>query len=76
MGNEFHDFLPDEPQPGPSWARPDWRSASDDLTAALDPTQMQVAIKAAAANPLDPGKKLCEKCGAVIPVDGGLATTG
>jgi len=26
------------------------------------------AIKAAAANPLDPGKKLCEKCGAIIPV--------
>ena len=44
MGNELHDFLPDDPQPGPSWARPDWRSASDDLTAALDPTQMQVAI--------------------------------
>ncbi|MCZ8019382.1 2-oxoglutarate dehydrogenase E1 component [Novosphingobium sp.] len=49
MGNELHDFLPDDPQPGPSWAKPDWRSASDDLTAALDPTQMQVAIKAAAA---------------------------
>ena len=49
MGNELHDFLPDDPQPGPSWGRPDWRSASDDLTAALDPTQMQVAIKAAAA---------------------------
>ena len=49
MGNESHDFLPDDPQPGPSWARPDWRSVSDDLTAALDPTQMQVAIKAAAA---------------------------
>lgn len=26
------------------------------------------AIKAAAANPLDPGKKLCVNCGAVIPV--------
>jgi ribosomal protein L40E len=26
------------------------------------------AIKAAAANPLDPGKKLCVSCGAVIPV--------
>lgn len=49
MGNELHDFLPDDPQPGPSWARPDWRSTADDLTAALDPTQMQVAIKAAAA---------------------------
>jgi 2-oxoglutarate dehydrogenase E1 component len=49
MGNEAHDFLPDDPQPGPSWARPQWRAAEDDLTAALDPTQMQLAIKAAAA---------------------------
>ena len=48
MGNESHDFLPDDPQPGPSWGRADWRSASDDLTVALDPTQMQAAIKAAA----------------------------
>ena len=49
MGNESHDFLPDDPQPGPSWARPDWRTVQDDLTQALDPTQMQVAIKKAAA---------------------------
>ena len=53
MGNESHDFLPESldsgPQPGPSWARPDWRGTEDDLTQALDPTQMQVAIKAAAA---------------------------
>ncbi|MEQ1498692.1 MAG: 2-oxoglutarate dehydrogenase E1 component [Novosphingobium sp.] len=49
MGSESHDFLSEEQQPGPSWARGDWRSASDDLTAALDPTQMQAAVKAAAA---------------------------
>ncbi|WP_374280969.1 2-oxoglutarate dehydrogenase E1 component [Novosphingobium sp.] len=48
MGSESHDFLPDEPQPGPSWARADWRTAADDLTQALDPTAMQAAIKAAA----------------------------
>jgi 2-oxoglutarate dehydrogenase E1 component len=53
MGNELHDFLPDDPQPGPSWARSNWPqvggAAEDDLTQALDPTAMQVAIKAAAA---------------------------
>jgi len=52
MGNELHDFLPDDPQPGPSWARSNWPqvggAAEDDLTQALDPTAMQVAIKAAA----------------------------
>ncbi|MGX7951734.1 2-oxoglutarate dehydrogenase E1 component [Tsuneonella sp. HG249] len=49
MGNEAHDFLPDDPQPGPSWARKPWRSEEDDLTQALDPTAMQLAIKAAVA---------------------------
>ncbi len=60
MGNELHDFLPDAadsgPQPGPSWARPAWRTAEDDFTKAMDPTAMQVVIKAAAAKagaPLD-----------------------
>ena len=24
MGNEAHDFLPDDPQPGPSWANARW----------------------------------------------------
>ncbi len=39
-----------EPQPGPSWAPKGWPVfATDDLTAALDPQQMQVAVKAAAA---------------------------
>ena len=41
---------PNETDTGPSWARPNWPPIdSDDLTAALDPTQMAVAIKAAAA---------------------------
>ena len=46
MGFESHEF---EVEQGPSWARPNWPlSDTDDLTAALDPTQMQVAVKAAA----------------------------
>ncbi|NTZ42935.1 2-oxoglutarate dehydrogenase E1 component [Altererythrobacter sp. SALINAS58] len=53
MGNESHDFLPDQegPQPGPSWDRPNWPllDSADDLIAALDPTAMQIAVKAAAA---------------------------
>lgn len=37
---------------GPSWQRPNWPPSADDaLTAALDPTQMAVAPKAAAAKP-------------------------
>jgi len=50
MGYEGQDFdgIATEAESGPSWARPGWPLAStDDLTAALDPTQMQVAIKAA-----------------------------
>ena len=51
MGNESHDFLPDDPQPGPSWARSNWPAVGgtfeDDLTQAMDPTAMQAAIKAA-----------------------------
>lgn len=46
MGFENHEF---EAEKGPSWARPNWPlSDTDDLTAALDPTQMQVAVKQAA----------------------------
>ena len=46
----------DDPTPeietGPSWARPSWPpQPTDELTAALDPTQMTGAIKAAAARP-------------------------
>ena len=55
MGQELHDFLPamepGEAQPGPSWQRAGWpvldAGADDDLTAALDPLAMQVAVKAA-----------------------------
>ena len=54
MGQELHDFLPamepGEAQPGPSWQRPNWPPADlageDDLTAALDPLAMELAIKA------------------------------
>jgi 2-oxoglutarate dehydrogenase E1 component len=46
MGYENQDF---EIERGPSWARDNWPlSDTDDLTGAMDPTQMQVAVKAAA----------------------------
>jgi len=57
MGNENHDFLPqlgdqDGPQPGPSWGNPRWPvsgpDAEGDLTQALDPTAMKLAVKEAA----------------------------
>ena len=57
MGNESHDFIPElgsqeGPQPGPSWARPNWLrevvDSDDDLTQALDPTQMKLAVAEAA----------------------------
>jgi len=55
MGYEQHDF---EVEQGPSWARAGWPPFdTDDLTAALDPTQMGVEIKAAAAKA---GKSLSE----------------
>jgi 2-oxoglutarate dehydrogenase E1 component len=57
MGIENHNF---ESEQGPSWARPNWPpSSTDDLTAALDPTQMAVEIKAAAkaaGKPLSEGE--------------------
>ncbi|WP_133365633.1 2-oxoglutarate dehydrogenase E1 component [Qipengyuania sediminis] len=36
-----------EPQPGPSWARGDWRArlGEDDLTEGLDPTALKLAVK-------------------------------
>ena len=53
MGSELHDFLPDDPQPGPSWKNSRWPlvggAYEDDLTQALDPTAMQAAIKKSAA---------------------------
>ncbi|MBD2841457.1 2-oxoglutarate dehydrogenase E1 component [Erythrobacter rubeus] len=57
MGQEPNDFLPqmtdqEGPQPGPSWGNPKWLdSVSDagaDLTTAMDPTQMRVAVEKAA----------------------------
>ncbi|MDR6834349.1 MULTISPECIES: 2-oxoglutarate dehydrogenase E1 component [unclassified Sphingopyxis] len=50
MNLERQSFDIDEPQAGPSWAPKNWPQIdSDDLTAGLDPQQMQVAVKAAAA---------------------------
>ena len=44
-----------ESESGPSWARPNWPPLDgDDLTAALDPTQMSVAIKTAAKRAGEP----------------------
>jgi 2-oxoglutarate dehydrogenase E1 component len=46
MGVENQDF---EIERGPSWERANWPlSATDDLTASLDPTQMTIEVKAAA----------------------------
>jgi 2-oxoglutarate dehydrogenase E1 component len=46
MGLENQEF---ETETGPSWARSNWPLAdTDDLTGALDPTQMAVVVKAAA----------------------------
>ncbi|MFC3442101.1 2-oxoglutarate dehydrogenase E1 component [Sphingobium rhizovicinum] len=46
MGYENQEF---EIERGPSWQRDNWPlSDTDDLTGAMDPTQMQVAVKAAA----------------------------
>ncbi len=50
MGYEGQDFENmTEVEQGPSWARANWPlTSTDDLTSAMDPTQMQVAVKAAA----------------------------
>jgi len=50
MGNENFDFLPDDPQPGPSWQRANWPSTDDedDWTQALDPTALMARIEASA----------------------------
>ncbi|MEB3414604.1 2-oxoglutarate dehydrogenase E1 component [Alteriqipengyuania sp. WL0013] len=65
MGNETHEFLPamgdqEGPQPGPSWENARWPltdiDAEDDLTQALDPTAMKLALKEAhakAGKPVD-----------------------
>ncbi len=57
MGNEMHDFLPEEgldgPQPGPSWKNAKWpltdAASQDDLTQGLDPSAMTIAVQQAAA---------------------------
>jgi 2-oxoglutarate dehydrogenase E1 component len=56
MGFEGQDFDGgNEIERGPSWARSGWPlSATDDLTSALDPTQMEVALKAAAKGSAKP----------------------
>ncbi len=52
MGNEPQNFYPDDPQPGPSWGNPRWPltggETADDLTQALDPTVMKLAVEKAA----------------------------
>jgi 2-oxoglutarate dehydrogenase E1 component len=53
MGTENLEFYPEDPQPGPSWQRPNWplsgTAFEDDLTQALDPLAMKAAIQAASA---------------------------
>ena len=57
MGNEPQNFLPaftdqEGPQPGPSWAKRGWldtlADSGADLTAAMDPTEMKLAVTKAA----------------------------
>ena len=64
MGNEAQNFLPElgpqeGPQPGPSWANARWPlDDGGDLTQAMDPTAMKLAVKEAAAKagkPMDEG---------------------
>src|SRR6187549_3247240 len=64
MGNEAQTFLPelgpqDGPQPGPSWANARWPlDDGGDLTQAMDPTAMKLAVKEASAKagkPVDDG---------------------
>src|SRR6187551_1816141 len=64
MGNEAQTFLPelgpqDGPQPGPSWASARWPlDAGGDLTQAMDPTAMKLAVAQASAKagkPVDDG---------------------
>ena len=67
MGNEPQNFLPaftdqEGPQPGPSWAKRGWldtlADSASDLVAAMDPTEMKLAVKAAAK---DAGKAMDPK---------------
>ena len=75
MGNEPQNFIPaftdqEGPQPGPSWAKRGWldtlADSGSDLTAAMDPTEMKLAVAKAAKDagkPLDP--KATEKAAAL-----------
>jgi 2-oxoglutarate dehydrogenase E1 component len=75
MGNEPQNFLPaftdqEGPQPGPSWAKRGWLDAladsGADLVAAMDPTEMKLAVQKAAKDagkPTDP--KAVEKAAAL-----------
>jgi len=64
MGDQAQNFIPeltgqDGPQPGPSWQNPRWPlDDGSELTDALDPTRMKLAVKEAAQQA---GKKLDEK---------------
>jgi 2-oxoglutarate dehydrogenase E1 component len=75
MGNEPQNFLPaftdqEGPQPGPSWAKRGWldtlADSGADLVAAMDPTEMKLAVQKAAKDagkPTDP--KAVEKAAAL-----------
>ncbi|MDC8754727.1 2-oxoglutarate dehydrogenase E1 component [Erythrobacter sp. sf7] len=67
MGNEPQNFIPaltdqEGPQPGPSWERRKWldtlADSASDLTSAMDPTEMRLAVKQAAK---DAGKAMDPK---------------
>ena len=63
MGDQAQTFIPeltgqDGPQPGPSWQNPSWPPVDGscdggDLTSALDPTQLKIAVKQAAEKAAD-----------------------
>ncbi|MES2492743.1 MAG: 2-oxoglutarate dehydrogenase E1 component [Pseudomonadota bacterium] len=63
MGQEMHEFLPDEgqdaPQAGPSWQRSGWPQvgggSEDELTQALDPLALREAIARSVASGTAPG---------------------
>ena len=67
MGNEQQNFIPaltdqEGPQPGPSWERRKWldtlADSASDLTSAMDPTEMRLAVQKAAK---DAGKAMDPK---------------
>lgn len=75
MGNEPQNFIPaftdqEGPQPGPSWAKRGWldtlADSASDMVAAMDPTEMKLAVAKAAKDagkPADP--KAVEKAAAL-----------